>query len=360
MLAASRYIDVISGRRKGITAATARTALAAVEPIYAAAINRRNRRYDQAQVEIQHVDVPVISVGNLTLGGTGKTPMVKWLARWLSDRQLQVALISRGYGAKKGVPNDEALELAQALPQVPHLQNPDRVAAARQAVADFATEVILLDDGFQHRRLVRDLDIVLLDAMEPFGYEHLVPRGTLREPISSLRRAHIVCLTRADQVDAMCRQEIRTRVQREAPDAVWCETAHRPRHLVDVAGKTQPIESLRGQRVAAFCGIGNPAAFCRTLIDSGCEIVTWREFPDHYAFTSRDMEELSHWAQTSSIDSVLCTHKDFVKLPMGSLGEKRLHAVVIELDFLYGETDFETAIARIIDDAKRNKIKPAA
>ena len=134
------------------------------------------------------VEVPVISVGNLTLGGTGKTPMVEWIVRQLQKREKKVGIISRGYGSRGG-PNDEALELAWKLPSVPHVQNPDRVAAARRAIDEFGCDALVLDDAFQHRRIARDLDIVLLDALEPLGYEHVFPRGTLREPIEGLARA---------------------------------------------------------------------------------------------------------------------------------------------------------------------------
>jgi tetraacyldisaccharide 4'-kinase len=164
-------------------------------------VRQRNRWFDRAGSHVQRVAAPVISVGNITVGGTGKTPFVAWLAQWFALRQMPVTIISRGYGSRRGTPNDEALELAARLPDVPHLQNPDRVAAAEQALHANATQVLILDDAFQHRRLARDLDIVLLDALEPFGYEHLLPRGLLREPIESLSRAHVVALSRSDAVD---------------------------------------------------------------------------------------------------------------------------------------------------------------
>ena len=159
-------------------------------------------------------------MGNLSLGGTGKTPMVQWLARWFRERGVRVAVISRGYGAKHGGgANDEALELERKLPGVDHLENPDRVAAVQQAVATFGARLIVLDDAFQHRRMARNLDIVLLDALEPFGFEHVFPRGTLREPISGLARAHVVALSRAELLDSAARREIRQRVKSLAPEA---------------------------------------------------------------------------------------------------------------------------------------------
>ena len=193
------------------------------------------------------VSVPVISVGNLTLGGTGKTPMVKWLAQWLHTHRIRPAIVSRGYGARSTergagsmeqenleggsrvllpaprslLPalNDEAMELHRSLPEVPHVQNPDRVAGAERAINEFGCQVVLLDDGFQHRRLARDLDIVLLDASAPFGFEHVFPRGMLREPIEGLERASVVCLTRADLLNETDRAMIRQRVAGLAPRA---------------------------------------------------------------------------------------------------------------------------------------------
>src|SRR5207244_2544053 len=146
---------------------------------------------------VERAGVPVVSVGNLTLGGTGKTPCVEYVCRFYRGLDLLVAILSRGYGAEHG-PNDEALVLEEDLPDVPHLQGADRVALARVAVEELESEVLVLDDGFQHRRLGRDLDIVLLDALEPFGLGRLFPPGLLREPVGSLRRAGVVVLSGAD------------------------------------------------------------------------------------------------------------------------------------------------------------------
>ena len=214
MLNASTFRDIVSGCRGGAGAAVARGVLRLVEVPYTAAVNWRNRRFDGPHSTVQRVGVPVVSVGNLTLGGTGKTPMVEWIANWLVQRKVRVAIVSRGYGAAAADKNDEALELEQALAGVPHVQNPDRVAGALAAVERFGAELILLDDGFQHRRLARDLDVVLLDATAPFGFEHVFPRGMLREPVRGLQRADVVCLTRVDALPAQERESIRRRAER--------------------------------------------------------------------------------------------------------------------------------------------------
>ena len=171
--------------------------------------------------------VPVISVGNITLGGTGKTPMVEWIARWYRRRGVRVALISRGYGHAGGI-NDEGLVLEENLPDVPHLQDPDRVALAEIAVDELESELIVLDDGFQHRRLARDLDLVMLDALDPFGLGRLFPRGLLREPVRSLRRASAVILSRADLIEPDRRRADPPRGRARAGPAPLRRVASRP------------------------------------------------------------------------------------------------------------------------------------
>jgi tetraacyldisaccharide 4'-kinase len=336
MLDANAFREIVSGRRRGAGAALARGVLRLAEVPYTAAVNWRNRRFDQAHSMVERVGVPVVSVGNLTLGGTGKTPMVKWIARWFAERGVRVAIVSRGYGATAGGKNDEALELEQSLPEVPHVQNPNRVAGARTAIDTFGGQLILLDDGFQHRRLARDLDIVLLDASAPFGFEHVFPRGMLREPITGLERADVVCLTRADQLGAADRDAIRRRVAELAPQAAWCEAAHAASELRNVLGQTEPIAAVAGRRLAAFCGIGNPAALRRTLEELGGEIAFWREFPDHHAYSARDRAELATAVGVADAELVLTTHKDLVKLPADRLGARPLWALEIDMQLLAG------------------------
>lgn len=351
----SDFYDLVSGRRRGVAATALRGLLTLAEAPYRAGVWWRNRRYDAKAELVQRVEVPVVSVGNLTLGGSGKTPMVKWVARRLREEGVRVGLVSRGYGSTDGGPNDEALELEQSLPDVPHVQNPDRVAAARLAIEELASQVIVMDDGFQHRRLGRDLDIVLLDATEPFGYGHVFPRGALREPVSSLRRADVVCLTRSDLVTEADRNAVRRRVGRAATGALWCESVTRPTRLIGVDESSsepsdEPVESLRGARVAAFCGIGNPAAFRRMLEGLGAEVASFTEFADHHAYTRADVEGLERSAAEASADQVVCTHKDLVKVGVATLGDRPLRAVAIEAEITVGAEELR---ARLADIAKQ-------
>jgi tetraacyldisaccharide 4'-kinase len=345
---ASEFRELVSGRRHGVWAVALRGILRCVAWFYAVVVQWRNRRYDRNPAMICHVDVPVVSVGNLTLGGTGKTPMVAWFVRWFTEHGIHAAVVSRGYGAKPGEANDEAMEMRLSLPDVPHLQNPDRIAAARLAMEKFDAKAIVLDDGFQHRRLGRDLDIVLLDALEPFGFGGVFPRGMLREPIEGLRRADVVVLSRADLLDAAGRAAVWETVRRYAPQAVEVEAAHTPRRLISISGESAALDSVRGQSVAAFCGIGNPDGFRRTLEGCGCRVVGFREFPDHHRYTPADLAELSAWAEKLGAPALLCTGKDLVKLSVTSPSPIPLWAVRIELEFLAGRESLELRLQKLL------------
>jgi tetraacyldisaccharide 4'-kinase len=355
MIDQSDFHELVSGRRRGALAGLARGLLRVAEVAYTLAVRVRNRRYDHNAAAAERVDVPIVCVGNLTLGGTGKTPMVKWLARWFAERGVRVAIVSRGYGSAGGKQNDEALELAQALPNVPQVQDTDRVAGARRAIAEFGSQLILLDDGFQHRRLARDLDIVLLDATAPFGFDHVFPRGTLREPATGIRRAAVVCLTRSDLLDDSGRGAIRERVASLTPQAVWCEAAHSPQGLLNSTGETQSLAGLSGRRVAAFCGIGNPAAFRRALESAGCQIVAWREFPDHHIYDAADRGEMAQVIVASGPELVVTTHKDLVKLPIDDLGKRPLWALTVEMEFLAGGDALTNSLEPILRRALGNQ-----
>ncbi|MEM9352210.1 MAG: tetraacyldisaccharide 4'-kinase [Planctomycetota bacterium] len=344
MINGTDFRELVSGRKRGFGAWAARTAFAAAEVPYALAVRWRNRGYELGKRETVCVDVPVISVGNLTLGGTGKTPMVEWIARRLRGRGVRVSLVSRGYGADDQGHNDEALELELALPDVPHVQNPDRVAAATVAIEELATQLVVMDDGFQHRRLGRDLDIVLLDATEPFGFGRVFPRGTLREPASGLRRADVVVLSRAEMLEEEGRSQVRQRVAGLAPRAAWCEAAHRPACLVNADGERRGFEELAGKRVAAFCGIGNPAGFRYTLDGLPLEIADWREFPDHHSYTAEEVLGLARGASEAGAGALVCTRKDLVKIAAADIEGMPVWAVEVRLEVLAGEESLAAAI----------------
>jgi tetraacyldisaccharide 4'-kinase len=326
-----QFHDLVSGRRRGLGPAAVRVGLTAASVGYGLGVRLRNRLYDVGWKRQHRAAVPVVSVGNLTLGGTGKTPCVEYLARFYRDRGTQVVILSRGYGGSNG-PNDEALVLEENLPDVPHLQGADRVALAGVAVEELEAELLILDDGFQHRRLSRDLDVVLLDATDPFGRGRLFPRGLLREPPSSLRRADAVMLTRCDQVAGKEANELTERVRKLAPGRTVVSTTHAPVAWLQHGQPDRPVEVLRGKPVAAFCGIGNPEAFRRTLRAVGVKPIAFRTFPDHHAYTRAVVEDLRDWARQQPADAVLATtQKDAVKLRIDKLGERDLLALRIGL-----------------------------
>jgi len=345
MISPSTFRDLVSGRRRGPTAAALRGLLRLGETPYTWAMGIRNHRYDRRLAATHRIDVPVVSIGNLTLGGTGKTPLVVWVARHFRRRGLRVAIVSRGYGAGDDGRNDEARELELALPDVPHLQGADRFQTAQRAIDQWHPEVIILDDGFQHRRLERDLDVVLLDATEPFGFEHVFPRGTLREPLTGLARADVVLLSRADMISADDRQAVRERVARLAPRAVWCEVQHVAQQLVNSQGQSQPLTFLSGKRVTAFCGIGNPASFRHTLETLGADVASWREFPDHHGYTPVDVESLISGAAQAEL--AVCTRKDLVKLQLTQLGTVPLWSIRVDMVLSAGQQELEALLAGV-------------
>ncbi|MGY8769331.1 MAG: tetraacyldisaccharide 4'-kinase [Pirellulales bacterium] len=333
MLTAKDYKGYVSGKKRGPGALCMRGLMWFTEGLYTLGVNYRNRQFDSGKKEIHSISVPVVSVGNMTLGGTGKTPMVAWLASWLRQQDIRVSLISRGYGAEQGAQNDEAKELEQLLPDVPHLQNPDRVAAAEVAIEELATQFIVLDDAYQHRRIARDLDIVLIDATEPFGFNHVFPRGTLREPLKGFSRAAVIVLTRGEMVSAEQREEIKTRVRKYNQDAIWIELRHKPAQLLSASGETRTIEQCHGKKVAAFCAIGNPAGFRHTVESCEMEVTAFREYNDHHLYEKADIDSLTKWLnQQGPLDAVLCTHKDLVKIGVDRLGEVPLFALTIEAE----------------------------
>jgi tetraacyldisaccharide 4'-kinase len=343
----ARYHALIRGRGPGARAA--RVALGFASIPYGLAVRVRNRLFDRGWKRIHRAGVPVVSVGNLTLGGTGKTPCVEYVARFYADLGWSVAILSRGYGSQAGR-NDESMVLEENLPDVPHLQGADRVALAATAEEELESQILVLDDGFQHRRLHRDLDIVLVDATWPLVGERLFPAGTLREPISGLKRAGVVLLTRCDVAGAESAEAQRQWLKQRFTTLPVFLTEHRPLELVG-AGDPAPLESLGHRPVAAFCGLGNPAGFRQTLEVLGRPPVSLREFPDHHPYSRADVDDLRRWAAGLPADAaVLTTQKDWVKLRLTDLSGRPLWAVRIEFRFLDGETEFAAKLRAVIGE----------
>ncbi len=339
------YSDVISGRQRGALAKTARCALGTLSFFYGAAVRLRNLAFDRHLLKVHRAAVPVISIGNLTAGGTGKTPFVAAVAGRLASRGVQPVILSRGYRPIAGSANDEKLVLDQLCSGVPHLQSADRVASAREACRHYHAPVLILDDGFQHRRLARDLDIVLVDALNPWGLGRLLPRGLLREPRGSLRRADLVILTRTDQLSAAEIEVLSSEVAALRAGDPPLRAAFTPAGFINSAGAKRDVAALAGS-VAAFCGIGNPEGFRRTLAAAGVATLpeAFRVYPDHHAYSAADLADLGAWARRAGAAAVVTTQKDLVKIPRDDLDGVPLWALLIELQIVAGRERFESAL----------------
>ncbi len=308
-------VDIMSGRRRGLAAGLLRGTLAAASLPYRAAMRCRRAVYNAGLLSSRAAGnsraVPVISVGNITTGGTGKTPMVAHIVALLKAQGGQVGILTRGYKAQAGR-SDEA-ELLRELCGVNVVVNPDRVAGAKAAIAAGA-DVLVMDDGFQHRRLRRNLDIVLIDALNPFGFGHCLPRGLLREGLSALRDADVLVITHADLVPPSQIAQLRAQLADLSDRADIFTAAHVPSQFLDEHGQGQPLASLSGKKVFAFCGLGNPESFYRLLQELKLLFVSHLSLSDHSAYTSTEVTDLNSLASSAGAELLLTTQKDAVKL----------------------------------------------
>ncbi len=334
MLDRESLIEIASGERRGVASSLLRSLLWCLSLVYQIVIRWRNRKFESGK-NVTRVEVPVISVGNLTTGGTGKSPLVIWLAQFLRTQNIRVAVLSRGYGAQANQTSDEALELEQRLTDVPHLQNASRVESARIAIDELEMQAIVLDDAFQHRKIARDLDIVLIDCTRPFGFGHLLPRGLLREPLSSLARADVIILSRCDQVNASEVAEIKSTIQKHS-QAPIAKVQSRASHLLQADGQTASLESLRDKKSYAFCGIGNAENFWATLERLDFNVRNKMPFPDHHNYDREDINRIGNAAKRSHADFIVCTHKDLVKVDINELQGLPIYALIVEIEFCDG------------------------
>lgn len=299
--------------------------------LHRAAVRVRNAAYDRGWLPSTRLVVPVISVGNLSTGGTGKTPLCAFVARELAARGWKPGFLSRGYRAAADGLNEEAHLLERACPGVPHVQDPDRVRGGR-ALVQAGVDAIVLDDGFQHRRLRRDLDLVLVDATRPWGLPRasggpapvcaLLPRGFMREPLASLARADAILLSRTEQVDLALLEELERAILRAAPGRPILRTRHRTRCLVDERGLETDPGLLAGLDVDLVSAIGNPDAFEKSVRATGAIVREHRVFPDHHAYRASDLEGLGGGAR-----KLVTTAKDAVKL-----GRLRASFMTLEIE----------------------------
>jgi len=348
-----RYLQLIAGQGRGLLPDMARGLLRLLSLGYRVVIAARNAWYDWAPRAARRVPCPVISVGNITVGGTGKTPTAARIAHLLLQRNLKVAVLLRGY---KGRPiqfdeetrqwaqvhwrqeGDEAMVLKRRCPRAMVVVNPDRVAGARRAVRR-GVQAIVLDDAFQHRRIARDLDIVLVDATAPFGHGYLLPRGLLREPTRALRRADLIILTRADQVDAAQRILLLRKLAKLSGEKPVLSARHRVLGFTDVKGAAVSVADPSAMQAVIFAGIANFESYRKTVEGLGVRILAAYEYPDHHDYTTEEIAALNDVVATLEANVLLTTEKDAVKL-VGRWPESACRLLVVQLDIeLDGEGD---------------------
>lgn len=293
------------------------------------------------------LDARVISVGNLTWGGTGKTPMVMFLARHLAEAGQKVAVLTRGYG------NDESQELKDRLAGIPVLVGKDRYATGREAIEKHGAKWILLDDGFQVWGLERDVDIVTINATQPFGNGRLIPAGNLREPVESLARAHAFVLTQSflgRHNTALIRQKLRE----VNPKAQVFEADHHPIAFMDFrkGGRPLPLDMVRDQRIAILSGIEDPMSFENTLSRLGAKVVYAARFRDHHVFTERDLKQVFDACEESRVRYLVTTEKDSYRLAK-LLNDERQPTRVLTLRIEIRMDDEETFLERCLSAVAR-------
>jgi tetraacyldisaccharide 4'-kinase len=322
---------------------------------YGAALLARDILYWLRVFKPRKVRAKVVCIGNLTAGGTGKTPATILAALTLRRRDQAVAILSRGYGRPEKTAEvcvlhddtkmdwkrcgDEPWMMHQMLrgQGVPILISPDRIGAAEQAVTFFNSQVVILDDGFQHRRLARDLDVVLVDALDPFGGRRLLPLGSLREPLRALRRAHLIMLTHVDLAPEGRLAALREEIHRVNPRAPLLEAVHRPDFLLDVKNESRHrFDHLKDRPAAALCGIAAPGQFEACLQNNGVALTQRWRYPDHHRYTRREIASVAHLLSGLPL---VTTFKDLVRFPSDwrDLLPGEVYALGIKLDIVKGK-----------------------
>lgn len=342
--------------------------------LYGCFVRRWNGGFTDGSKSVTRLDVPVISVGNITVGGTGKTPLVEKLARYLSEQNIRAAVLSRGYGgharsplvvsdginvlATAGAAGDEPYLMATKLKSVPVLVNRNRSVIGEMAIERYGCRVLLLDDGFQHRALARDLDIVVIDASRPWGNGWLLPAGPLREPLSALERADIIVLSRVESTADP--ERVRNALRQFTRNPV-VEAKHVPDGWIDLKNRSvRPLKILKKERLFAFAGIGHPEAFLKTL-EPLCRTVSgFLSFGDHHRYTGKDLFRIAKAAQRSGVDAVVTTEKDAVRLPSRIETEVPWYSLRIEIEFGRGEQELKNAMIQVIKRVNTRVNTPAS
>jgi tetraacyldisaccharide 4'-kinase len=369
-------IDVILDRRHGKRAAILRAVLKAFSHLYKAIVLLRLWLFRKRIFRQRQVGCMVISIGNLTVGGTGKTPVVEKFARALQSGGRRVAILSRGYKSKKlpllkrlvekfrvkeykprivsdgdsilldsRMAGDEPYMLATNLKDVVVLVDKNRVASALYAIDKMNCDTLLLDDGMQFIHLKHRLEIVLVDRQAPFGNEHLLPRGTLREPPQNLKRANYIFITKSTPEGNV---ELIQRIRKYNRTAEIIECAHRPQYLEHVhTGERLPLDFLKGKYIGAFSAIASPESFERALRELGANIEISRHFADHHRFTEKELQNFMNRCVNRDLDAIVTTEKDSVRLPRLDKWEVPVYFLRVEIEIFTGHESWQHLVDRI-------------
>ncbi len=370
-------IDVIMGRREGMLATLFGAFLQLCSYLFSGIVQLRLWLYRNRILRDQPLGCLVVVVGNLTVGGTGKTPVVEMFAKALRDRGRKVAILSRGYKSKapplwqkwwfwlnhteeppprivsdgekvlldSEVAGDEPFMLARNLPGVVVLVDKNRVKAGAYAIKRFGCDTLVLDDGFQYLPLKGRLNLLLVDKTNPFGNGFLLPRGILREPVKHLQRASYVFLTKSRGVRD---EELEALIQKFNPTAEIIECAHKPQYLQRIdTGERLPLTALAGRRVGALSGIAAPESFEAFLRETGAKLVYTRRFLDHYRFTHEDLAGVFDEAEEAGVEVMVTTEKDAVRIEASEKFPMPCYYLRLEIEILRGAADFQEAVGKI-------------
>ena len=374
-------LEAIFEKRQGKRANVTRGFLFVLSKVFQFAVRVRHFLYSTRIFRDHTLGCLVVSVGNLTVGGTGKTPVVEKFARALTLKGRKVAILSRGYKSlprpfwqrlllwitryEKHIPpkvvsdgqnllldseqaGDEPYMLASNLPEVIVLVDKDRVKSGRYAIEQFKADTLVLDDGFQHWRLKSRLNLVLVDRTFPFGNKHLLPRGTLREAPESLNRASHVFITKSNGSGSV---ELRNQIKQLNPNAQIIECTHHPLYLQNVfTGEKKPLEFLDGLKVAALSGIAMPDGFEQSIVKLGAELVHSRQYADHHRFTQQEVLNMINRSKKKKAQAIITTEKDAVRFPKLDRVDVPIYFLRVEIKIIEGAKDFDDAVNRICFD----------
>ena len=345
------YRELITTTGGGHIKRALRLCLRLIATAYGLVVRLRNLCYDKKWFKTHDVPVPVISIGNITTGGTGKTPLVIWICNLLAGKGKNCAILTRGYKTQPGILSDEPALLAKSCPSAKIIVNPDRTAGAQKAVKEHDVAVIVMDDGFQHRKLKRDLDIITIDATCPFGCEHILPAGLLREPVTTLKRAQIAVITHCDKIQQDELTYLEDRILSLNPQITIAKAIYKHPCAIGIKGLNLTTDQLKQKPVFAFCGIANPDNFFDSLKQMGTNLLGSKIYNDHHNYKAQDFGDIYEQAKYLGAEIILTTQKDWVKTAL--LAQKKQDIIfaylALELDFPHGYDKIESLIDNILN-----------